>query len=132
MNEIWSINDITEVKECVFEEVQPVNYALSLSKSSSCVWTQRLKISSWRTHHVSVHRKTFRRPSILASNIKQGFAAAIQRLSALEIDDPKAVEIFARCLVAMAASGARSDGPGDALYGLGFIRDPVMQVDDKK
>jgi hypothetical protein len=27
VNEIWSINDITEVKECVFEEVQPVNYA---------------------------------------------------------------------------------------------------------
>jgi hypothetical protein len=42
------------------------------------------------------------------------------------------VEIFARCLGATAASGALRDGPGDALYGLGFIRDPVMQVDDKK
>jgi hypothetical protein len=128
ITEYWTINDLKEARECVALEIQPPNYASFVAEVLRICLEARAEDQA---KTIPLYRGLLD-DTVPSAIMKEGFAQIISKLTDLEMDNPRASEIVARYLGALAASGLFGSSPSDALYGLGFLRDAIVKVDDKK
>jgi hypothetical protein len=128
ITEFLAINDMKEAKECVALEIQPPNYVAFVAEVLKICLEARAED---RTKLIPFYLGLLD-DTVPPAMFKEGFSQVIWKLSDLEMDFPRASETIARYLGAMGASGLFGSSPSDALYGLDFLRDAIVKIEDKK